>query len=217
MNRSTNWGLYAGVLLVVVGIAFFLDINGILPQQAWGQYLNFVIGIIILIFYWRTKRLSTLMVATFFVANGLLIAIDNRVDAFIYFSGVLVIPGIMFCVAYVARRKVGYLIPGALLSSWGIYTALLTGGVFQSFLMGTGMLFVFTGLAFLVIALFDPHPWSLIPAGVMGIMGLMISAFGCDPTTRYLIFNGTCIGAIVLGIVLIIKNLYLNKHNRRED
>lgn len=210
MNKSTNWGLYTGILLVLIGIIFFLDLNGILPEQSLSEYLNLIIGIVLLIAYIRQKRLSTLMFATFFIANGLLLLLDSYIPEFIYFSGMLLIPGIMFLVAFIVRKHIGYLVPGAMLSSWGVYIILLITDVIYGFTMTIGMGFVFTAIGFLVIFIFESQPWVGLPSLILGIIGIVIVTLGLGEAARHILFNLTSIGVVVIGLALILKSLFKN-------
>lgn len=214
MKKSANAGLYLGILLVLVGIIFFLDLNQLLPEQAVSQYINFILGILCFVAYLRQKRMSLLMVATFFIGNGLLITLDQRLDAFVYFAGLLLIPGLMFIVAFVVKKALGYLIPGAMLISWGIYVMLLMTDVLNGFTMTVGMAFIFTAIGFLAIFLFEPEMWAGIPSLIMGVIGIVIVTLGLGEGARHILFNITCIGVVIIGLMLIVRSLL---HHHKGD
>lgn len=214
MKRENNIGLYIGLLLVLGGIVCFLDLNGLLPNELFSQYINLVIGIVILVAYFRNKKFYMLMVASFFIFNGILLVIDKYVYGWNYLAGILLIPGLMFMVAFLTKKLLGYLIPGALLSSWGIFVILITADVLNGFNMITGMGFVFTALAFFIIFLYDQEAWAGIPALVLGIIGMIIVTLGLGEVARLILFNITAIGVVLIGLILIARSFIRSKgHN----
>lgn len=216
MRRDTNWGLYIGLLLVLIGVLFFLDLNGILPGELFSEYVNLVIGVVLLVGYFRTKSMGVLMPSIFFITNGVLMLCDNYVYGFNYIAGIFLIPGFMLLVAFMARKMIGYLIPGALLVSWGIYVFLISAGVFESFTTMSGMSFIFTAIGFLIIFLYEQKIWAGIPALVIGVIGIIIVTLGFGPEARHILFNVTSIGVIVIGLLLILRSLFKPKHNQGE-
>ena len=120
MRKESNIGLYIGLLLVLGGIVCFLDLNGLLPGELFSQYINLIIGTVIFVAYLRNKKFYVLMISSFFIFNGLLLILDKWLIGWNYLAGVFLIPGLMFMVAFIAKKFLAYLVPGALLTSWGI-------------------------------------------------------------------------------------------------
>lgn len=213
MRKNNNVGLYIGLLLVLGGIVCFLDLNGLLPGGLFSEYINLIIGAVILIGYIRSKKLSRLMVASFFIFNGILLILDQFIYGWNYLAGVFLIPGLMFMVAFLAKKALAYLIPGSLLTSWGTFVLLLTAGVLRGFSMITGMAFVFTALAFFIIFLYESEPWSGIPALILGSIGIVIITLGLGEVARLILFNVTAIVVILAGLILIARSFIKSKED----
>lgn len=211
MKRNTNGGLYVGLLLILVGIVFLLDLNGILPDDMMSEYVNFIVAFLCLVGFVNSKKLITLMGATFFITNGAIILADRYIDAWIYLSGIMLIPAMMFLVAFVVRKNIGYLIPGAMLSSWGMYMLLMIAGVFSGFTTIIGMGFIFTAIGFLVIFIYVQEMWAGVPSFVIGVIGIIVATLGFGETARFILFNVLTIAAIVLGLLLVIRSMFKNK------
>lgn len=217
MRKDNNVGLYIGLLLVLSGIVCFLDLNGLLPGGLFSEYINLIIGAVILIGYTRNKKLYTLMTASFFIFNGVLLILDKFTYGWNYLSGVFLIPGLMFMVAFLAKKALVYLIPGALLTSWGTFVFLITADVLNGFTMITGMGFVFTALAFFIIFLFDQEVWSAIPALILGIIGVVIITLGLGETARLILFNITAIAVVLAGLILIARSFIRSKEDPERE
>lgn len=217
MKKDNNIGLYIGLLLVLGGIVAFLDLNNLLPGGFFSEYLNLILGIVILVAYLKTKKLPILMVSSFFVFNGILLIIDKLIYGWNYLSGILIIPGLMCIVAFIVKRYLRFLIPGALLTSWGIYILLITAHVISGFAMTLGMGFIFTALAFLIIFLYDQEVWCGIPSLVFTIVGIIIVTLGLGEIARMLLFNITAIVVVIVGLILIVRSFIKPKTTDERD
>ena len=217
MKRENNIGLYIGLLLVLSGIVAFLDLNGLLPREYLSDYISLIIGVVVFIAYLRCKRFSALMVASFFIFNGILLIVDKYVQGWNYFSGIFIIPGLMFMVAFIVKRMSAFLIPGALLSSWGIFVLLISANIISGFSMILGMGFVFTALAFFIIFLIEQEVWAGIPSLVLGIVGVVIITMGLGEVARLVLFNITAILVVLIGLILIARSFIKTKKSHNEE
>lgn len=217
MKKDNNVGLYVGLLLVLGGIVAFLDLNNLLPGGFFSEYLNLILGIIVLVAYLKTKKLPILMVSSFFVFNGILLIIDKLMYGWNYLSGIFIIPGLMCIVAFIVKRYLRFLIPGALLTSWGIYILLITAQVISGFTMTLGMGFIFTALAFFIIFLYDQEVWCGIPSLVFTIVGIIIVTLGLGEIARIILFNITAVLVIIVGLILIVRSFIRPKTTDERD
>lgn len=217
VRKDNNVGLYVGLLLVLGGIVAFLDLNGLLPTKFLSQYVSLIMGIALFIAFLRTQKFSVLMTSSFFVFNGILLLVDQYVQGWNYFTGIFIIPGLMFMVAFIAKRVIGYLIPGALLTSWGIFLLLITADVISGFSMIMGMGFIFTALAFFLIFLYDQEAWAGVPSLVLSIVGVIIITMGLGEVARLVLFNMTAVSVVLIGLVLIGRSFLKGKKSHDEE
>lgn len=216
MNKKSNMHLYIGLILVLIGTVFFLDLNNILPPNYATQVFNIIAGISILVIYFKNKKLYTLMLASFLLLNGLLLTVEPMLPGYNGISAGLLIPGFMLIIAYIARKDMVYLIPGAVMASLGSYILLITVGVISGFSSVTGMFFVFCGLSFLIIFLCERRGWAGLTGLILVGTGGLIALLGVGALTRHLIFNIIALGAILFGAILMIKGLIKNKDDERK-
>lgn len=216
MNRKTNVNLYMGLILVLVGMACFLDFNNILPPGYSSQVINIVAGVVIFVIFLKNKKLYTLMAASFFFLNGLLLILEPILPGYNRLSAGLLIPGVMLIIAYSLRKDIIYLIPGAVMASMGAYILLITMGVINGFSCVIGMFFVFLGIGFLVIFIGAQKGWAGLTGIILGAIGLLITLLGAGILTRHLVFNLIALGAILFGAILMIKELKTNKDHRKK-
>ena len=217
MKKDNNIGLYIGLLLVLGGIVAFLDLNNLLPGDFLSEYLNLILGVVVLVAYLKIKKLPILIVSSFFIFNGILLIIDRFVYGWNYLSGIWIIPGLMCMVAFIVKRYLRFLIPGALLTSWGIYIFLITAHVISGFTMILGMGFIFTALAFFMIFLYDQQVWCGIPSLVFTIVGIIIVTLGLGEVARAILFNITAMAVIIIGLILIARSFIKSKTTNERD
>lgn len=213
MDKKNNGGLYLGLTLIIMGIIFFLNLNGWLPHNFFGQYLNIILGILLLMLYFKTKRFSVLMVTTFFLTNGAMIILDNLLVGYNYLAAIFIIPGAMLLVAFWAKRNTIYVIPGAILFWWGIYILLITLGILSGFSVIIGAFFVLTGAGFLTIGLADDAKWAGIISLVLGGIGIVIIAMGFGPIMRNILYQVISVVLVVIGIIMIIRSKLIDKND----
>ena len=84
MNKKSDIGLYIGMILVFLGIVFFLDLNMVLPSNSLSQLFNILVGGILVVISFKKKKLSILMVGAFFFINGGLLVIDQLLPGYNY-------------------------------------------------------------------------------------------------------------------------------------
>lgn len=216
MNRKSHVNLYIGFILALVGIVFFLDLNNILPPNYLSQVVNIIAGIMLLIMYFKNKKLYTLMFASFFILNSLFLIIEPLLPGYNRLAAGLLIPGLMLVIAYMARKDTVYLIPGAVMASMGIYVLLITAGIISGFSSVMGMFFVFFGMSFLVIFIGERKGWAVLTGLILSGIGIMIALLGVGALTRHLVLNVLALGAIMFGAVLMIKELSKSKDDKRK-
>lgn len=120
-------------------------------------------------------------------------------------------------VAFIAKKFLAYLVPGAILTLWGIFILLITADVLNGFSMIVGMGFIFTALGFLVIFLYDREVWSGIPSLVLGIIGMIMITLGLGEVSRLILFNFTAIVVILIGLILIVRSFIKPKERSDEE
>ena len=175
--------IVGGILLIAAGVLFLLQNLGIF---AVGDYLwpfLFGAGGLVFLYVFLTDRANWWAIIPGFTLLGLaaMMAMDQFVPqvgetwgAALFLGGI----GLAFWVVYLTNREHWWaVIPGGVLLTVGLVTGLSsalegieTGGVF----------FLGLGLTFALLA-FLPTPegrmkWALIPAGVLLVMGLLITA-----------------------------------------
>ncbi|MGL4343728.1 MAG: hypothetical protein ACRCTE_00880 [Cellulosilyticaceae bacterium] len=205
--KKSDTSLYFGLLLVLFGVVFFLDLNGILPARFYSEYINIILGVIAVIAYFRSKKLWVLMVGTFFIANGGIIWIGQYFSRWTYLSAIALIPGVMFLVAAIARRSTMFLVPGAMLTSWGIYVLMISARLITGFSMIMGMFFIFTAMGFFIVFVFEQAAWAGIPTVVLGVIGIFIVTLGMGEIARNVLMQIVAIAIVVLGLGLIVRGM----------
>ena len=117
----------------------------------------------------------------------------------------------MLMVAYSVRKYSALLVPGAVITSLGVYLLLITAKVIWGFSWVLGMFFVFVAIGFLVIFICEQQVWAVITSSILGVVGIVIVTMGIGPVMRHWVFNTIAIGAAVVGGILILKNLLGDK------
>lgn len=211
VNKKSDIGLYIGMILVLLGIVFFLDLNMVLPSNSLSQLFNILVGVVLVVISLKKKKLSILMVGAFFFINGGILIIDQLLPGYNYLCAGLLIPGLMLMVAYSVRRYSALLVPGAVLTSLGIYLLLITAKVIWGFSWVLGMFFIFVAIGFLIIYICEQKIWAIITSSILGVLGVVIVTLGIGPVMRHWVFNSIAIGAVVVGGILILRNLLGDK------
>jgi hypothetical protein len=127
-------------------------------------------------------------------------------------SFVLLVAGVLFLVAGCMGRRIGFLIPGGIMSGLGLGVALITGPLAASSgeMTGAVMLLSFA-LGWVLItplsAVFADKLiwWPLIPAGVLGLVGASLLAGENGIRLLQTLGWGWPLILIALGVYLIIR------------
>lgn len=194
-----------GILLIVVGILLLLQNLGVLAAviaMVWA--LIFGAGGVVFLYMFLTKRVNWWAIIPGCALLGIaaLIALDqfwpqvgNILGGVIFLGGI----GLAFLVIYLLDRKKWWaIIPGGVMFTLAAVAGLES--VFEGVEVG-GVFFLGLGLTFAALY-FVPTPrgrmrWALIPAAVLVVMGVLVTA----TATGGLAYLG--------GGVLILIGLYL--------
>ena len=206
--RRLEVRVVGGILLIAVGVLFLLQRIGILGDGLdllWA--LLFGAGGVVFLFVFLTNRAQWWAVIPGFVLLSLaaLLALDQLAPEIEGdWGGALVLGGIglAFWVIYLTNRQNWWaVIPGGVLLTIGLVVGLSsvlegieTGGVF---FLGLGLTF---GLLSLLRTPEGRMKWALIPAAVVLVMGLLITA----AATAVLKFVGPA-ALVLVGLYLIVR------------
>jgi hypothetical protein len=193
------------ILLIIVGILLLLQNFGILKVVValiWS--LIFGVGGLIFLYMFLTDRtqwwaiipgFALLGLAALIVLGEFFPRVGDALGGAIFLGGI----GLAFWVIYFLKREFWWtVIPGGVLFTLALIAGLSL--IYEGPAMG-GVFFLGLGLTF-VLLYFVPTPqgrmkWALIPAAVLVVMGLLITA----ATTGILEY--------LWGIALIVVGLYL--------
>lgn len=214
--KKNNTSLYVGILLILFGAAFLLDLNGLLPDRFYNEYINIILGIVAVTAYLRTKKTWALVLGAFFLTHGSLVWLGRCLPGWTYLSGIALFPGVIFLVLALVKRQTMFLVPGAMLTSWGIYILLITAKVLTGFSVIMGMFFVFTAIGFLIIFLYEQEAWAGIPALVMALIGIVIVTIGMGPVARNVLLQVAAVAVLVVGVGLVVKGLTHKSKDKEE-
>jgi hypothetical protein len=205
MMKRLDVRAIGGILLIIVGILLLLQNLGIfevIVTLIWA--LIFAAGGAIFLYMFLTNRANWWAIIPGFALLGLaaLIALDeffprvgNALGGAIFLGGI----GLAFWVIYLQKREHWWaIIPGGVLFTLALIAGL--SPIYEGPAMG-GVFFLGLGLTFGLLY-FVPIPqgrmkWALIPAAVLVVMGLLITAI----TTRIL--------DVLFAAALILFGLYL--------
>ncbi|MBL7064252.1 MAG: hypothetical protein ISS49_08630 [Anaerolineae bacterium] len=172
-----------GILLIAAGILFLLQNLGILAVGAYLWPFIFGAGGLVFLYVFLTNRANWWAVIPGFVLLSLaaMMALDQFAPQIgETWGGALFLGGIglaFWVVYFTGRERWWAVIPGGVLLTVGLVTGL--SSVLEGVETG-GVLFLGLGLTFALLS-FLPTPegrmkWALIPAGVLLVMGLLITA-----------------------------------------
>lgn len=121
--------------------------------------------------------------------------------------------GLLFLLAGIVSREVGWLIPGGILTGVGMGIAMIAGplaGLFPAADDGGVFLLVFAGgwvLITLLSAIFtdETHWWPLIPGGIIGFVGLTVLFGGVFETVLTWIGYLWPVALIAGGLALLVQ------------
>lgn len=203
MKIKTNWHVFLGGILVLVGIASILDSIGIIPfgGLVWGSL--FGLGGLAFILYLIQNRTAWWAIIPGVVLLGLSAIIlisalfpnfEGEIGGAILFFSI----SIAFWVVYSMNNKFWWaIIPAGVLASLGI--SILVGG-FTSFdgggffLMGIALTFV---LLTILPGMEGNRQWPFIPAGILFVVSL------------FALFEDFNISSLVWAFILIASGGFL--------
>lgn len=178
MKIKTNWHVYLGGLLVLIGAASILDSIGIIPFGGvlWGAL--FGLGGLAFILYLIQNRAAwwaiipgavLLGLSAIILISALFPNFEGEIGGAILFFSI----SVAFWIVYIMNNKSWWaIIPGGVLAALGI-TVLISG--FTSFdgggffLMGIALTFV---LLTILPGMEGNRQWPLIPAGILFLVSL---------------------------------------------
>ena len=182
MIRILSSRLFWGFVLVFGGILLLLDTFGIIKGNAlFWTIIAGIAGVLFLSFYFTNRQnWWALIPGVIFLTISLAIGLDEFVPGFeaSNISGPIILAGIalsFFLVYFSERSNWWALIPGGVMTTIAIM-ALLSSNTSSA--VSGGVFFIGLGLTFALVAML-PSPsgqmrWPLIPAGILGLIGLLI-------------------------------------------
>jgi hypothetical protein len=206
--------IFWGALLIVAGLLFLAQSMGLIAS-AWSALWAVVFGVAGLAFvawlfvdrrqWWAIIPGLTLLGLAGVIVLSMLTPEGNSGWAGAIFLGAI---GLSFVIVYIMRRDFWWaLIPaGALmtLALVAVSTSFMTG------LESGALLFIGLGVTFGIVALV-PTPdgrmtWALIPAGILGVMGILI-ALAMGSLLNYV----WPVALIIVGVYILIRGFVLRK------
>jgi hypothetical protein len=215
MKRFDNRYLWGG-LLIVVGILFLLQEIGIV-SSAWGVFWGVLFGLAGAIFLYtystNTTQWWTLIPGFSLLGISAIILLSELVPGFEDgWGGAIVLGsiGLSFWIIFFRNQEMWWaIIPGGVLFVLAIVSVFDLIFVDSSIDVG-GIFLMGLGLVFAVLAII-PTPqgkllWALIPAGVLFIIGLLVS------TPSLNLFNYIWPAAlIIIGAYILFRNLLIRR------
>lgn len=207
MTLKNNWRILLGGLLVIVGIASFLDSLNIIPFSGllWG--VLFAFGGVAFIVYLLQNRKAwwAIIPGVVLIGLGFLILVSSifpnfreEIGGSIFFISI----SIAFLIVYLMNNKFWWsIIPAGVMASLAAtilvdgFTKFEGGGVL---LMGIAMTFA---LLTILPGLEGNRQWPFIPAGILFVVGLF--AFFEDFNVSSLVW---AVVLIALGVFLIVRS-----------
>ena len=206
MNWITS-RTFLGVLLIIGGIIFLLENLGIVAigEAFWGILLG-VAAIGFLSVYLTNREnwwalipgMILLSVSALIILNTIFPGGTGELGGVIVLGGI----GLAFLLMYLTNRENWWaIIPAGVMLTLSI--VVLLGEVISGFEVG-GIFFLGLGLTFAVVAILPtPHgqmKWAFIPAGVMIVLGLLITA-ALSPLINYI----WPVALILAGLFLVFR------------
>jgi hypothetical protein len=172
-----------GIVLILGGVVFLLQNFGIYDFGDIFWALIFAVAGIFFLSFFAADRMAwwSLIPGFFLLSLGVLIGSERLLPGLNdSVRGAIVLGGLAvgFLAVYLVDRSNWWaIIPGGVMLT---LTLIVAVEAFQSGLETGGLLFLGIGLTFALVAIM-PNPngemkWAWIPAGIMGLMGLLILA-----------------------------------------
>jgi hypothetical protein len=206
LASRTLWG----VLLIIGGIIFLLDNLGIftIGEAFWGVILG--IGAIGFLSVYLSNRenwwalipgMILLSVSALIIINAIFPGDTGALGGVIVLGGI----GLAFLLIYLTNRENWWaIIPAGVMLTLSV--VVLLGEAFSGIEVG-GIFFLGLGLTFGLVAIIPtPHgqmKWAFIPAGIMIVMGLLITA-ALSPLINYIWPS-----ALILAGLLLVFRAYI--------
>jgi hypothetical protein len=206
LASRTFWG----VLLIIGGIIFLLDNLGIftIGEAFWGVILG--IGAIGFLSVYLSNRenwwalipgMTLLSVSALIIINAIFPGDTGALGGVIVLGGI----GLAFLLIYLTNRENWWaIIPAGVMLTLSV--VVLLGEAFSGIEVG-GIFFLGLGLTFGLVAIIPtPHgqmKWAFIPAGIMIVMGLLITA-ALSPLINYIWPS-----ALILAGLLLVFRAYI--------
>lgn len=207
MTLKSNWRILLGGLLVVVGIASFLDSLNIIPFGGllWGVLFAFA-GVAFIIYLFQNRNAWWAIIpGVVLIGLGFLILVSSifpnfreEIGGSIFFISI----SIAFLIVYLMNNKFWWsIIPSGVMASLAAtilvdgFTKYEGGGVL---LMGIALTFA---LLTILPGLEGNRQWPFIPAGILFVVGLF--AFFEDFNISSLVW---AVLLIVLGVFLVVRS-----------
>ncbi len=212
MMLKNNWRILLGGLLVIVGIASFLDSLNIIPFGGllWGVLFAFA-GVAFIVYLFQNRNAWWAIIpGVVLIGLGFLILISSvfpnfqdEIGGSIFFVSI----SIAFLIVYLMNNKFWWaIIPAGVMASLAA-TVLVDG--FTKF-EGGGVLLMGIALTFALLTILPGldgnRQWPLIPAGILFVVSIF--AFFEDFNVSSLIW---AVILIVFGVFLVVRSFIRNR------
>ena len=203
MTIKNNWRILLGGLLVIVGIASFLDSLNIIPFGGllWGVLFVFGGAAFIVYLFQNRKAWWAIIPGVVLIGLGLIILISSifpnfqgEIGGFIFFIAI----SLAFWIVYLMNKNFWWaIIPAGVMASLAAtilvdgLTKFNGGGVF---LMGIALTFA---LLTVLPGLEGNRQWPLIPAGILFVVSL------------FAFFENFNLSSLVWAVILIVVGVFL--------
>ncbi len=198
-------GTILGIILISLGISIFLN-NFNVPKS----FAAIVLGMIILYLFYKKRQTAFLVIGLIIAVGGVLSVLRelNIIDFKIRGEYLLLLIGVIFIALYYIKKNSGFLFPGTILISLGIYMLLIkyfnSSGLWPCF-------FILLGLAFYSIyfmAYYGIASWPLVVGTILNFMGILLLGFSYGiinwRTVRYIRYV-LPLFVVYLGVLLVLK------------
>ncbi|MBE0686492.1 MAG: hypothetical protein IH585_10875 [Anaerolineaceae bacterium] len=208
MTIKNNWRILLGALLVILGIAAFLDSLNVIPFSGllWG--VLFALGGAAFIVYLLQNRKAwwAIIPGVVLIGLGFLILVSSIFPKFqdeiggsIFFISI----SLAFLIVYLMNKKFWWaIIPAGVMAS--LAATIVVDGLTR--FDGGGVLLLGIALTFAMLTVLPGlegnRQWPLIPAGILFIVGLL--AFFQDFNVSSLVW---AVLLIAIGVFLVVRSL----------
>jgi hypothetical protein len=210
MRKVLTSSILWGSVLVIGGVLLLLDTTGVFKGGAlfWTIVLG-IVGILFLWFYFTNRdHWWSLIPGIILLGISATIGLTSFLPGFdeTNYVGTIILGSIAlsFLLVYLGNRNNWWaIIPAGVMATIAVVATL---SVVTSGLASGGIFFVGLGITFALVAVF-PNPigqmrWAWIPAGILGILGLIL--FVASETYLNYVLP---IAVLLVGIYLIIRSL----------